>query len=129
MRNILIVQFFVVLAVALISISYFDMDAALSALFGGMIAVVNTLLSMRHLRRAETRACEVAEKNIRIFYQCAFERLFITMSLFALGLGLLKLGPLALIGGFISTQAVLFLNIYKVSSTKEGVITGSGNKA
>lgn len=116
MRNILRFQLFVVLAVVVVSISYFDMVSTRAALFGGMMAVINTLLSMHHQRRAERRAGEAAEANVRIFYQCAMERLFLTLSLFALGLGLLRLEPLALLGGFISAQAVLFLDIHKESS-------------
>jgi ATP synthase protein I len=113
MRNVLIVQIFLVLIAAALCGWFFDSSTVRAALYGGFIAMANTLLSLRHLHRAERIAGEVAEQNVRIFYQCAFERLVITLALFALGLGILKLEPLAVIGGFILGQIALFLDLQK----------------
>lgn len=115
MRNILIFQVFMVLIAAALCGWFVDGATLGAVLFGGTIAIANTLLSMWHLVRSERLAGDDAGRNIRIFYQCGFERLTATLALFALGLGILKLGPLAVLGGFISGQTALFLDLQKKS--------------
>lgn len=83
--------------------------AGLAAVFGGGITVLNLLLTNWHLRRAERQARADAAQNLRILYACAIQRLLATIMLFALGMGLWKLPPLALLGGFIAALTAQYL--------------------
>jgi len=88
---------------------YSGTAGAQAALFGGVIAVINSLIQLWHLHRAnKTAGCSVS-RNMRILYRCAAERLVLTTALFALGLGILKLQPLPLITGFIVALGAIFL--------------------
>lgn len=72
-----------------------------ATLLGGLIILINVLLQHRALRKAESQARANAEHNLRIMMRCAFERFVVTIALFALGMGVWKLPPLALIAGFV----------------------------
>ena len=85
---------------------------AVAALYGGLIAVANTLLQLWHMRRAERIAKEDAERILRIVYRCAAERIFSTIVLFLIGFVKLKFNPLALLVGFLATQMTVVLTKY-----------------
>ena len=72
-----------------------------AALLGGLIILISVLLQHRALRKAESQARADAEHNLRIMMRCAIERFVVTIALFALGMGVWKLPPLALIAGFV----------------------------
>ena len=72
-----------------------------ATLLGGLIILINVFLQHRALRKAESQARANAEHNLRIMMRCAFERFVVTIALFALGMGVWKLPPLALIAGFV----------------------------
>ena len=84
--------------------------SALSALFGGIIAVVNTgLLAWRKRQISRMRGVGAAA-SLRKLYRSVFERFAAVAALFAFGLGLLELPPLPLFGGFMcATLATLVL--------------------
>jgi len=80
---------------------YFNGSAGVAAvLFGGGITVINVLLQHWYMRRAKRQARADAEHNLRLMMSCAIQRFIATVVLFALGMGALKLPPLAVIGGF-----------------------------
>ena len=83
--------------------------AGLAAVFGGGITVINLLLLYWHMRRAEREARADAARNLRILYACAIQRLIATVTLFALGMGLWKLPPLYVLGGFIAALTAQYL--------------------
>ena len=72
-----------------------------ATLLGGLIVLISVFLQHRALRKAESQARANAEHNLRIMMRCALERFVVTIALFALGIGALKLPPLALIAGFV----------------------------
>ena len=74
--------------------------AGLAAILGGGITVLNLLLTNWHMRRAEREARADAAQNLRILLRCSFERIVASVSLFAIGMIVLKLPPLWLIAGF-----------------------------
>lgn len=113
MRNILILQVLFVAAGVGLSIWQFDLSVAKATLFGGLITVINSLQLLRHLHRADRVAGCDANRNIRVLYLCAMERLIMTLALFALGMGVLKLTPLAVISGFILGQLALLIGSFK----------------
>ena len=73
---------------------------ALAAFFGGMIGVSVSWL----LRHGVLKAAEIAKsdpgKSMLVLYMGAVQRFVLVLALFGLGLGLLKLDPLATVIGF-----------------------------
>ena len=109
----MILQVLLVLACVGLSVWQFDAVVARAVLYGGLIAIINSLQLLRHLRRAERIAGGDANRNVRVFYLCAMERLVMTIALFAIGLGALKLAPLPVMSGFILGQLALFFGSLK----------------
>ena len=99
-------QLLAVLAVALAFGWFKDFQSAVAAMFGSAMVIVNACLLFWHMRRAERLAGDSMQRSARILYRCAAERFAATVFLFALGIGLLKLPPLALLSGFIVGQVV-----------------------
>ena len=83
--------------------------AGLAAVFGGVITVINLLLLYWYLHRAEREARADAARNLRILLRCAFERIVASVTLFAIGMLVLKLPPLWLIAGFVVALAGQYL--------------------
>jgi hypothetical protein len=78
-----------------------------AALFGGLVAMGNLLLLEWRRYRTDSGPVLSASESIRVLYRTALERMGLVVLLFALGLGLLELEPLAMITGFIAGQAGL----------------------
>jgi ATP synthase protein I len=77
---------------------------ALSALFGGAMATLNLgLLEWRRYQADSGRALS-AGQSLWVLYRSAIERFVLVLGLFALGMGVLRLGPLSLLIGFIAGQ-------------------------
>lgn len=85
--------------------------SALSAGFGGGIAMASSLLLGWRRHRADTGRVLSGEASLRLLYRTAFERFGLVVLLLALGLGWLRLEPVALIAGFIAGQLAQFINI------------------
>ncbi|SBS25089.1 F0F1 ATP synthase subunit I [Marinomonas spartinae] len=83
-------------------------ENALAAIFGGSIAIGNSLLQKWHLVRAAKAAKSDPRKDLNKVYRCMIERWCWTLIMFALGFGLLKLTAFTLLASFVITQAVLF---------------------
>jgi ATP synthase protein I len=96
--------------VTLVAAGFFVMSGpggAASALFGGAIAIANLLLlEWRHCR-ADRGPVLNAAQSVRVLYRTALERMALVVLLFALGMAVLQLAPLALLTGFIAGQAGL----------------------
>ena len=101
MRKQLIYIVIPVVIVASISGYLLSWPGLAASLLGGLIILINVLLQHRALRKAESQARANAEHNLRIMMRCAFERFMVTIALFALGMGVWKLPPLALMAGFV----------------------------
>lgn len=99
-RQLIYIVIFVVI-VAAIAGRLWSWPGMAAALLGGSITLINVLLQHWALRKAERQARANAEHNLRIMMRCAMERFVVTIALFALGMGILKLPPLALIAGFV----------------------------
>lgn len=99
-RQLIYIATFVVMVAA--SAGYFlSWPGVAAALLGGSIVLINVLLQFWALRKAERQARADAAHNLRIMMRCAMERFVVTIALFALGMGVWKLPPLALIAGFV----------------------------
>ena len=98
--------------VAVTSIVFFTLGDAFSAAsvwFGGAIATANLLLLEWRRRAADRGPALSAAASLRLMYRTALERFVLAATLFALGLGVLRLDPLALLSGFIVGQAALIM--------------------
>lgn len=86
------------------------LPAAEAALFGGAIALINTLLLAWRLHRGRRPLHADPGRHLRSFYASAIERFATVALLFAAGIGLLDLMPGALIAGFIVGQLALLIS-------------------
>ncbi len=83
--------------------------AALSAWYGGGIAAANLFVLGRCSRREVQAPDKSAQQTLAALYRCAIQRFLIVALLFAMGMGLFALPPLALLAGFVAGQTALFL--------------------
>jgi F0F1-type ATP synthase assembly protein I len=107
-KQLILIALFVAL-VAGVALYLQGVPAALAAVFGGGITVINLLLTNWHLRRAERLARADAAQNLRILFRCALERIVASVVLLSIGLIVLQLPPLAMIGGFGVALAAQYL--------------------
>ncbi|MBD3609397.1 MAG: ATP synthase subunit I [Gammaproteobacteria bacterium] len=107
----MLAQFVVVLVTAGYFFITADLETGLAALFGGIIALVNTLLLRWNFERAERIAGNSnAQQNLKLLYKTAGLRLFSTIGLFVLALGVLRLPPEPLFIGFVAGLAALLVS-------------------
>ena len=85
-------------------------DQALSALFGGGMAVLNVLLLTWRRHQADSGRALSAGQSLWVLYRSAIERFVLVLALFVLGMGVLQLEPLPLLSGFVAGQLGLFVN-------------------
>lgn len=104
LRRLLFVQLLLVLPVALGYLVIKGGDSALAAGYGGIIALVNTLVMAWRVGRIGNAHAFVE------LYLGAGLRFALTLLLIGLGMGLLKLDPLALILGFAAAQLGYLFN-------------------
>lgn len=99
MRKILIAQ--LILAPVVAAAFLLSSEArALAALYGGGISIGNSLLMARRIARASEALSRDPTKDVRSMYLGAIERFAFTLGALALGMGWLRLEPVALLVGF-----------------------------
>ena len=108
-RRLLLFQFSLVAATAAVFLVIFETFSAVSVCYGGCIAAVNALLLARCAHRDVNAPDRSPQQSLAAVYLCVVQRFLLIALLFALGLGLLKLKPLALMSGFIVGQFVLVI--------------------
>jgi len=106
-RRLLLLQSLMVVAMAAVFLVIFDTFAAVSVCYGGCVAAVNAVLLARCGHRDVEAPERSPQQSLAAVYLCVVQRFLVIALLFALGLGLLKLKPLALITGFIVGQLVM----------------------
>lgn len=123
-RQVILLQMVVTLIGASIAYSIKGTSQfAIAVLSGGGVAVVNgTLLAWRMVRAALHPAHE-AHHQLRLMYFYAAERFLVVIVLLYLCIAVLKLSPLALLGGFVIGQAVLPVGRLFLSSFKTEIVT------
>jgi ATP synthase protein I len=103
-RRTVVIQVLLIAAVAGLFAGFHGWSGLWAALFGGVAALTNTLLL--HWRVAQGKRnphCD-AQRHLRAIYLSSLERLVAVVALLAIGFGLLKLMPLALLAGFVAGQ-------------------------
>ncbi len=82
---------------------------ALSALYGGLVSVISISMLSRGITQAGRNTQQDAKTSLVLLYIGAAIRFVLVLVLFGIGLGVLKLAPLAMIAGFVITQLVFVL--------------------
>jgi ATP synthase protein I len=108
-RRLLLFQSMVVAAMAAAFLVIFETFSAVSVCYGGCAAAVNGLLLARCARRDAAMPERTPQQSLMAAYLCVLQRFIVLALLFVLGLGLLKLKPLALLTGFIAGQVVMVI--------------------
>jgi len=109
-RRVVIVQLTVTTIVALLFLIQGAWDA-LSAGYGGLASVFLALLSIRGFKRANEHALSDPKRSMLILYIGAVQRFVAVVVLLAIGLGGLKLEPLAVFIGFALAQASYLMGV------------------
>jgi len=89
---------------------------SIAVLSGGGISIVNSVLLAWRMVRAATHPAHEAHHQLRLMYFYATERFLLVVALLCLGIAVLKLSPLALLGGFVMGQAVFLAGRFILSS-------------
>ena len=92
-----------------------------SALYGGLVAVILTVLLSRGVKRAEASSAREPHKSMVILYVGAVQRFVLALLAFALGLAVLKLEPMAVFAGFAAAQLSYLINARGTAPSKREV--------
>jgi ATP synthase protein I len=92
-----------------------------SALYGGLVAVILTVLLSRGVKRAEASSARDPQKSMVILYVGAVQRFVLALAAFALGLAVLKLEPMAVFIGFAAAQFSYLVNARGTAHSKREV--------
>ncbi len=103
-RRVLVTQIVLCLLVGAVFALAQGAHAALAALYGGAVTLVATLWLGRGVARAGASAHGGGTRSQWILYSGALQRFVVVLVLLAVGFGVLKLSPLALIAGFVAAQ-------------------------
>ena len=88
----------------------------MSSLFGGTVAIVNTLLLSTRLTSAAKMADDNPDGGVLTLYLGVVQRFIFVLVMFGVGMGVLKLSPPAMLGTFALAQ--LAYMIYGSKQTK-----------
>ena len=80
---------------------------AIAVLSGGAISIVNATLLAWRMSRAALHPAQEAHHQLRLMYFYAAERYLVVVLLLCICFAVLKLSPLALLGGFVMGQALM----------------------
>ena len=92
--------------------------AAVAALLGSLIVILNSLMQSWQLKRADRIAGRDAAMNLRYLYRCTIERYITIAVLFAVGIGALKLAALPLLTGFAAGHLAMVYRWFLESSLR-----------
>ncbi|MDP2029050.1 MAG: ATP synthase subunit I [Thiobacillus sp.] len=92
------------LIAAIIGGVFVGVDAALAALFGGLVTLAVSAVLVWHERQAKRHPEWDQHRLFKMFIRAGVERLFVLVGLLAVGLGGLKLSPLPLLLGLMLAQ-------------------------
>jgi len=110
LRRLLTAQALLVLTAAGLYLAVKGGDHAAAAVYGGGIALLNSLISALHLRRATEAAGSSATRGMAELYVGAVIRFVAVPVLVALGIWGLTLDPVAIIAGFAVAQLGYLFN-------------------
>ena len=100
LQRLLIIQATLVLIAIIATIYFLNVDAVSAALFGGCVAMANSILLYRKLDSASSMAEDNPNAGMMTLYAGVIQRFVFVLGMFAVGMGLLKLHPVAVVGAF-----------------------------
>jgi ATP synthase protein I len=115
--RIVLAQLGIALVLAAVCLAAWGRSTAVAALAGGAIGVVTNLYVA--LRVFGSGAVRPAQQVLQRFYAAEAVKFALTLGLFALGIGVLKLNALPLLGGYALTLAVYWLALLPTRPTPE----------
>jgi ATP synthase protein I len=119
-RRLAVLQLALVAVTSIVFFTIYGGFQAGSVWFGGLTASLNVGWLLWRRQRADAGRALSAGQSLRLLYRSALERFMLVGLLFALGLGVLKLDPLALLTGFIVGQLALVFLGMKGKSASHG---------
>lgn len=116
-HQVMLLQVLVTLLAAGIAYSTKDTpQLAIAVLGGGAISVVNSAMLAWRMVRAASHPAHEAHHQLRLMYFYATERFLVVVVLLCICMAVLKLSPLALLGGFVLGQAVFLTGRFIMNS-------------
>jgi ATP synthase protein I len=109
-RRLLLYQLVLVAVTSFAFLVIFEIFSAASVWFGGGIAAMNVLLQARCASRDALRPERSPQQSLVAVYICVVQRFLVVALMFALGLGVFELDPLAVLAGFIAGQIILIVS-------------------
>ena len=91
---------------------------ALSALYGGLASVLLALISIKGFKSANEFALSDPKKSMMILYIGAVVRFAVVIAVLGIGLGLLKLEPMAVLIGFVLAQISYLMGVRDRKATR-----------
>ncbi|HET8700580.1 MAG TPA: ATP synthase subunit I [Nitrococcus sp.] len=85
------------------------LPAAISAFYGGGVALASSTLLGRSLRAAGATAQHAPKQGVWMLYFGAVQRFLLVLALLGIGMGMFKLSPLPLIAGFAGAQMAFLI--------------------
>jgi len=122
-RRLLIVQIIITSFIALVYLVLLGSDGLFAAFYGGCITLSGTLLMAWRIARAGEVAATEKQHGFIEIYIGAIQKFILTLVLMAIGMGYLKLDPLAILVCFAATQLSFIANKVDTShapDTKQG---------
>lgn len=109
MRTLLIIQLVIVLLGVVVSVQYFGQDAMLPALYGGAVALANTLLLSERIKKFDELAKTSPQTSVLTLMLGVVQRFVFVLIALGVGLGALKLLPLPVLGTFMAAQLAFII--------------------
>jgi ATP synthase protein I len=109
-RRLLLLQITWVAVTSAVFLAVFGIYSAVSVGYGGGIAATNGLVQLRCLHRDAQAVERSPQQSVAAVYVCVIQRFVLAAVLFALGLGVLELEPLAVLAGFVAGQIALVIS-------------------
>lgn len=119
MRSLLIIQAILVLVGVAVSFYYLGDAGIFPAVYGGAVAIANTLLLSSRLESAGEMAKDNPDGGVLTLYLGVVQRFVFVLVMFGVGMGVLKLLPPPMLGTFAIAQlAFMLFGTQKAKSTK-----------
>ncbi len=109
-RRVLVLQLLIVLGVTAVYFILQGLYAAQSAFYGGLIALFATWLMGWRITKAAETAAQDSSQGAFVIYAGAVQRFLLTLVLMALGMGTLKLAPVAILVCYSLAQVAYAFN-------------------
>ena len=109
MRSLIYIQAVLVMLGVIGFYFYLGEASLVSALYGGGVAIVHTILLSRRLDSAGNMANDNPEGGVLNLYLGVIQRFIFTLVMFGIGMGVLKLNPPSMIGTFALAQIAYML--------------------